>query len=198
MRKSLLASIGFLAVLAATPALAGAADEGPLTVSVGYADTLRAPGGHPGIWEGTKNVTFYGTRDPYDSGVIKLHNQTPVAATIQRVTVDIGTMLGVNVWTKILPVTIPPGAQIILAQTAFYNFDTSDMPDGRVTCSPNGIKPIVHVTVKVGSSTPITYTYIDTTQILNTGGIDAAICGKVENTDAWAKIEVVNDGGKCH
>lgn len=191
MRKLLLTT---LLVTAAVPALAFDRDEGPLTVSVAYTDTLRAGGKTPGIWSGGTNVQFVGTAGPYDAGALKLHNQNPFAVTVLKVTVDIGHVHGINVWADSLPISIPPGGQLILTQTAFYNFDTSDMPKGKVSCKPNDIKAIVRITEQTPSTKPTTYTFLDASQVLNTGGIDTFICGANESTGVWSKIEPLHDG----
>src|SRR5206468_1968041 len=59
-------------------------------------------------------------------------------------------------------------------------FDTSDAP---ITCSPTGYVPEIHVT-----SGGVLTTFRDSTQILNTGGIDPAVCSGSNESHAWIRI----------
>jgi hypothetical protein len=78
--------------------------------------------------------------------------------------------------------TIPAGQSLIMAQTAYENFDGSDYnsragqygQDPSLCTNPNDIStgiPVVHVTI--GTTTT---DFSDTGQILNTHGVDSAGC----------------------
>ena len=127
----------------------------------------------------------------WDAGVIKIDNPLTgpgaVPLVVQNVTVDIGPSTGIDVWKSFFPITIPPGGTLILTEDAnLFNFDTSDFPPGGSeeppaaggTCTPDLLIPLVHVTV--GTSTQLVRNFADTTQVLNTKGIDG-LCPPVHN-----------------
>lgn len=141
-------------------------------VSVGYADTVHtSPGVIPSPWLGSPGVTFSGTSAPYDAGAIMIHNPGNQPLTVASVTVDIGTALGINPWVANFPATIPPKGALILTQTAFYNFDTSEIPFA--SCTNNGFVPVIHVTA---GSPAVTKNFADNRKILNTKGADRPPC----------------------
>jgi RHS repeat-associated protein len=149
----------------------------PLSVYVGYADGLR-PGGSifPFPWNGSPNVIFF-PGGGSDDGAIRFDNSGTDPITFDQVTVDIGPF-HYDIWPR--NVVLPPGQILILTGTAGDNFDTSDTP---ITCSPTGYVPAIHITVG-----GVVTTFKDTGQILNTGGIDAAVCGLGNESHAWTRI----------
>jgi hypothetical protein len=64
--------------------LRGASQGDPhaVKVSVGYADTLRAPAFTPSPWAGDPGVTFIGTGAPWGAGALKLENPSANALTV--------------------------------------------------------------------------------------------------------------------
>jgi len=139
-----------------------------LTPFVAYADNLRASGFFPNPWQGSPNVNFIGTGPTYDSGAIRIHNSAATAATVDDVSVTIGSST-FDLWGTGL--NVPAGGDLILAQTSgTQNFDSSDV-SGVYNCTPSGLIP--QVTVTVGG---VPTTYPDSSQVLNTGGIDLAGC----------------------
>jgi PKD repeat protein len=151
-----------------------------VTTFVGYYDTHHADNlPKPSPWQGSPNVVFQGTPDSssggWDSGAVRIDNNTGVSLSSVSVTVDIGSH-HFALWST---VSLPAQGTLILAQTAFQNFDTSDTsPAGCYGCDPTlcttevvSTIPVVHVTV-----TGVTTNYRDTNQVLNTRGVDGAGC----------------------
>ena len=127
----------------------------------------------------------------FDAGAIKLDNPASTPLVVDSISVDIGPVTGVNLWPKFLPLTIPPHQSAIFTQTNdLFDFDTSEFPN--TTCTPDGFIPLIHVTV--GTTQQQTKNYIDTTQIINTGGFDVGSCPPTKNEGhEWT---VVNEN-KC-
>jgi hypothetical protein len=183
-RRLLVAGLaaGTLLAFGATGALGSNGNPHAVKAYVGYADTLRPPAFTPTPWMGDTGVTFVGTAAPWDAGAIMLANPSHNPLTVDDVSVAIGTST-FDLWGP-YPIVIPGKARLILTQTAFYNFDTSDVAPG--TCdTPSTIIPIVDVTV--GARSTLTRTYLDSGQVLNTGGIDPAVCGGLEG-HAWQRV----------
>jgi hypothetical protein len=131
-------------------------------VSVGYADTFHGSF-VPSPWAGSPNVNFVGTGPPYDAGAIRLDNAsaTPIPGVTVRVTIGTANF---NLWGTN---TIPANGSLILTQTAFYNFDTTDVLTETCIGSPNTTVPVIHVTIN-----GVTTNYRDTSLVLTSGGID--------------------------
>ncbi len=148
-----------------------------LCVYVGYADGLRPAGSiFPFPWKGSPGVTFIGG-GTFDSGALRLDNETDTPTTLESVTVDIGAN-HFDIWPHNL--SVPPHEELILAQTEQYNFDTSDF-SGSGCGSNNGVKPTVTV---VSGGKPTVFT--DSNQVLNTKGYDLA-CEGNEST-SWQLV----------
>jgi hypothetical protein len=172
---------------------------------VGYADSYRTGQQHPTPWQGDSGVIFKGcnyfspthcTKSPgkYDSGAIRLVNDTGAAMTVSHASVKIGSCT-FRPWPK-LNVSVPDGDQLVLTQTggrppchtqkpsrSTFNFDASETSK---SCNHNDGKiPVVTVTIN-GVKT----TYHDTNQIINTGGVDpgAKTCGKHNETTGWQTL----------
>jgi len=153
-----------------------------LTISVAYADNLRASGFFPNPWQGSPNVNFIGTApgSQYDSGAIRVHNSSATAATVDDVSVTIGGST-FDLWGSGL--NVPAGGDLIVAQTNGENFDSSDV-SGVFNCTPSGLVP--QVTVTVGG---VRTAYQDSSQVLNTGGIDLAGCPQGTNeSQPWSQL----------
>ena len=155
---------------------------GPMiSVFAGYYDThhhsFLQP--KPSPWQGSPNAVFVGTPDSssggWDTSAVMITNSGSSALGGVLVTVDIGTK-HYALWSA---QTIPAGQSLVLAQTAFENFDGSDTsPAGCYGCNPNlcissivKTVPVVHVSI--GGNTT---NYQDTKQFLNTQGADKAGC----------------------
>jgi RHS repeat-associated protein len=161
------------------------AQTDPLSVYVGYADGLR-PGGSifPFPWAGSPNVIFVGG-GCCDNGAIRFDNNGTDPITFDLITVDIGPF-HYDLWTPLLPdgtrtsITLPPGQILILTGTSGENFDTSDTTGG---CNQSNFIPAVRITRQ-----GVTTTFNDTTQVLNTGGVDQATCTGGNESRAWTRI----------
>ncbi len=176
-------------------------------VYVGYADSYRSGEiSNPSPWKGSPGVTFKGCNyfhpdrcpggksghsDRYDSGAVRIDNTTGTTMSITKVTVVIGSCT-FNPWPK-LNVSLPTGRTLVLTQTGgkppcghthgSYNFDTSDTTD---SCGPDDqITPRVNITIS-----GLTITYYDSSQILNTGGVDPGFraCGHNNESHNWVQI----------
>ena len=184
------------AVTSATPASAASG----IGVWVGYADSLRAEAtSFPTPWLGSPNTAFDGctpaTTCTYDAGAVRVVNNTGSTVTVNAIAVHISTCT----YTGWLPATLAPGAELIVTQLTSgaedgcsgpspAHFDTSDVGPGGSDysghCDPNGIVPMVDVTINNQTTS-----YPDTYQVLNTGGIDAATCPVLSNESIqWTTI----------
>jgi PKD repeat protein len=184
-------------VTASTTVSAPPTGGGPVAVYVGYYDThhsgLKQP--KPSPWEGTPGVVFVGKADDssynWDSSALRVDNLTAADMTGVVVTCDIGSKTFALWGTR----TIPAGGKLVLAQTAFQNFDGSDTsPAGCYGCDPNlcitkvvSTIPVIHVTVG-----GVTTNYYDNTQVLNTKGADGAGCPytgtRNDESQQWKQI----------
>ncbi len=131
MRRLKGAKRAFLGTAIAGAALLSIATEpakaGPIDVFVGYADNLRASGFFPNPWiDDPGIVTQSQTGQTFDSGAVRIDNNTAAAITISnfKVVLNGGSGPTFNFWNSL---TIPAGQKGIFAQTDFTeNFDTSD------------------------------------------------------------------------
>ena len=203
--KILSSALCALVLLVVGGGVALAQDDKGVKVFVGYADTYTdpsLPGFHPGPaftpspWQGSPGVIFIGAAvgspATFDAGAIRLDNQSAEPLQVDNVTVDIGTLVGIDPWSTTspssFPLTIPGKGTAILTQTfvtgqpsrpsppfltGLFNFDTSDIPTPG-NCLADGLTPLVHVTV--GSGTQTTKDFVDDSQVLNTGGVDLGGC----------------------
>ena len=169
----------------------------PIAVHTGYYDTHHpdSPRPKPDPWSGSPDVVFVGVPDTptggWDSSCLRIENLSGATLSGVVVTADIAAHHYAHWGTN----TIPVGGQLILAQTAFENFDGSDTnPAGCFGCDPaecltriQSTVPVVHVTIG-----GITTDYFDTGQILNTHGVDAAGCpgtpGRLDESESWTRI----------
>ena len=169
----------------------------PIAVHTGYYDTHHPdrPRPKPDPWSESPGVVFVGVPDTptggWDSSCLRVDNLSGTTLSGVVVTVDIAA----NHYTHWATNSIPANGQLILAQTAFENFDGSDTnPAGCFGCDPaecltriQSTVPVVHVTIG-----GITTDYFDTGQILNTHGVDAAGCpgtpGRLDESESWTRI----------
>ena len=173
-----------------------------VAVYVGYYDThhpdFTQP--KPSPWFGSPNIVFIGTPDsasgPWtsDSSAVRVDNLGASPLTNVVVTVDIGS----SHWALWGTNTIPVGQSLILAGTAFENFDGSDTnPAGCYGCDPalcaalvQSTVPVVHVSIN-----GVTTNYLDSNQVINTRGVDSAGCpdtGDItvrrDESHTWAQL----------
>ena len=168
----------FLATFAALGATS-AAFAAPFDVYVGYADGLRGTGFFPNPWSGDAGVTFLGdTGSGDDAGAILIRNTSAGSVTIDSVGVDINYALNVQpAWA--LPVTLASGGMLILTETAYYNFDTSDMSyvPGAGPGSPATTCAIICPKVTIGWNGSSSQAFLDSSHTLDTLGFDYASVG---------------------
>lgn len=174
-------ALGLLLPLAAMASTASAAVQ----VYVGYADGLRGGGFFPSPWQGDPGVTAFAGGSgggSYDAGAILLLNNGPGNVTFNDLVVDnFANFATFQLWGAFAGTVIGPGQMMIFTQTADYNFDTSDQPIlGPGVPQPN--QPNVKFTVD-----GVTTTYVDTAQVLNTGGFDLALLG-INESHQWRLI----------
>jgi hypothetical protein len=142
-------------------------------------------------------VVFAGKSDTssggWDTSAVRVDNLTGATLSSVGVTVDIGSKT-FALWTA---QSVPAGASLIVAQTGLENFDGSDRnAAGCFGCDPSlcltnvfsTVFPVVHVTVN-----GVTTNYKDSTQILNTRGVDSAGCPDTGGTrndesEVWGPI----------
>jgi len=168
----------------------------PIAVYAGYYDThhLGPPRAKPDPWMSSPGVTFAGLPDStggWDTSCLRLDNISPDTITDVVVSVDIGVSRFALWGTQ----TIPAHSSLILAQTAFENFDGSDTNvAGCPTCAPSLCttqvsSTIPRITVRTGTTTT---RYYDRDQVLNTGGVDAAGCpytgGRNDESHPWVMV----------
>jgi hypothetical protein len=174
----------------------GGGSSAGIAVFAGYYDDHHP--GHtqakPSPWKGGSNVVFVGNPDGssggWDTSAIRVDNLSGSSASI-TVTVDIGSH-HYALWGAR---SVPNGSKLILAQTAFANFDGSDdNPAGCYGCDPKlCLKSISSaipvVTVTIGAKTT---KYYDNHQILNTHGVDGAGCPytgtRNDESSQWVEI----------
>ena len=181
---------------------------GNVAVYVGYYDTHHPSNlkTKPSPWLGSPSVTFVGKDDDgkgnWDSSALRVDNLTGADLTNVVVTCDIGSNHYALWGTR----TIPANGKLIMAQTAFQNFDGSDTsPAGCYGCDPKlcltkvvSTIPVIHVAV--GGTTT---NYYDNTQVINTKGADGAGCpdtGGTRNDESqpWEQIgtsQSIREGG---
>jgi PKD repeat protein len=180
--------------------------SGQVAVYAGYYDTHHAVNTQPkpNPWKGSPSTVFVGQQDNqpgdppgggWDTSTLRIDNLTTGSLTVVA-TVDIGSE-HYALWGSR---AIPAGQHLVLAQTAFENFDGSETsPAGCYGCDPNlcvtmrvSTVPVVHVTIG-----GVTTDYFDTGQMLNTHGADAAGCPYVggplpqtryDESEAWVQI----------
>lgn len=103
---------------------ASQAHAGPIDVYVGYADNLRPSGFFPAVWLGGSNVVSESSAaQSFDSGAVRIDNNTGASITITNFTVWVANAGTFSIWA---PLTIANGQTGIFTQTTSYNFDSSD------------------------------------------------------------------------
>lgn len=181
-----------------------------LAVSVGYAEdkhqTTLSPAAFPVPWEGSPNIIFLGNPVQatsecgtlphcFDAGAIRLDNTGTSDIKVGSVSVnDHASLPGGKVFKLWGSFTVPAGKSVILTENpphnnpSYDNFDTSGAPKGN--CTPLTVAP--KVTITIGG---VRTTLVDSTHVLDTGGIDQESCPKQLNESIqWRQIGT--QGGK--
>ena len=189
MNKLLLLGMG--AVVLGATTLTASAQSAPtlpsgVCIEVGYADGLRGGpslGSFPSVWQGDAGVTFFGSGGPYDSGAVRIVNNSGSPLTLlpgAHVDSFADGSVDIHIWDGMIGVgtVIPSGGSLIMTQTTQYNFDSSDYPIQGPT-SPNhgsNAEPVIHLAFAevLGGATQ---DFVDATQTLNTLGYDVATYG---------------------
>lgn len=170
-------------------------------VYAGYYDThhLATLKPKPDPWQGSPNVIFAGQPDDpsggWDTSAVRLDNLSAYPLRNVHVTVNIGTKR-YDLWGTY---TLVPGQTLVLAQTAYENFDGSDQAnsagcygcdDELCTTAMSPSIPVVHVTID-GWTTE----FPDRGQVLNTQGVDSAGCpatgarrDRNDESEAWQPL----------
>jgi len=179
----------------------------PLNVFVGYMDTHAAPSSpnQPNPWPYTDATSFVGTPCPnfpnsttcWDAGAVRLDNPGSTNVTGMQVVVVIGSKT-YSLWGSNL--TVKANGMLVLTETGSQpnsaNFDGSDFPPNAynggntASCANSGAIPAVKITIA-----GVTTTYLDSGQVLNTGGVDGGHClngtfvsGRMDESRPWAQI----------
>jgi PEP-CTERM motif len=149
-----------------------------LQVQVGYVDQYRANGPSlPTPWCNGPLTHFDGSSpndgcsQSFDAGAIRLDNSGSTAITITDVAVSIGDFV-LDLWNQGGAFQIQPGSSEILSQLTPYDFDTSDTSNGPCCTNDDGIIPTITITFDGA-----TQTFLDSRQVLNTGGFDKSVIG---------------------
>lgn len=197
---ALLITITLTRTITFTRAAAGTSSN--LSVFVGYAalkgNNVPNSAAFPLPWSGSPNTTFLGGpvtqtacgTQPlcYDSGAIRLDNTGSSDIAVNSVTVDVHSSIPggmvYNLWGSF---TVPAGQSVILAgnppnnNPSYDNFDTSGTPKNN--CTPIQVAPTV--TINVGG---VPTTLVDSTHVLDVGGIDADACHQPNESTQWRQI----------
>ncbi len=121
------------AVLATVIALPASA-AGVVNVYVGYLNNLTGPptpADIPTPFDPSATTTLISSGDSttsHDTGVIRFENMSSVSVTIGPFVAAFANNVLYQPWGLLAPFVLAPGANLVLAETANFNFDTSDFP----------------------------------------------------------------------
>src|SRR5262249_46477181 len=144
-----------LLVLGALPQAAPA----DVNVYVGYLNNLSGPPDPaviPTPFDPSANTILISSGDtttPHDTGVIRFENLCSVPVTIDPGVTAVTQGATFQIWDGSLPVVLAPGQNLVLAETANFNFDSSDFGLGS--------NPVVS-----GSVDGMAFSFEDTNRIL--------------------------------
>jgi hypothetical protein len=177
--KRFLWGIGVVALILSS---VGQVRAGGVEVQVGYADNLRPSPFFPIPWAGGAGVQlFAGSGPAFDSAAVRVINHTGGDITINDLKVDsFGDGAVFQIWGGILGAgyVLHNGNSAIFAQTAEFNFDSSDDEGG----NPAAL-PVVHLTVN-----GVTSNLTDSAQVLNTEGTDHLGGSGLNESHQWRDI----------
>jgi fibronectin type 3 domain-containing protein len=201
------AGVMALSLLQLTGSAGHAQAATPLNVFVGYMDThaVASSPNQPNPWPYTDPTSFDGTPCPnypnsttcWDGGAVRLDNPGSTDVTGMQVVVVIGSKT-YSLWGSNL--TVKANGMLVLTETGSQpnsaNFDGSDFPPNAynggntASCANSGAIPAVKITI-AGATT----TYLDSGQVLNTGGVDGGHClngtfvsGRMDESRSWVQI----------
>src|SRR6478672_6922309 len=186
--------------------LAPASAATPLNVFVGYMDThsVASSAKQPTPWPYTDPTSYVGSPCPaypnsttcWDAAALRLDNPGSVDVTGIHPVVTIGSST-YNLWGSNL--TVKAHGTLVLTETGAQNstnFDGSDFSPNSynggntASCVNSGAIPDVKITL--GGSTT---TYLDSSQVLNGGGVDSGHCvngsfvsGRIDESHPWVQI----------
>jgi hypothetical protein len=201
------AGVMALSLLQLTGSVGHALAATPLNVFVGYMDTHAVPSSpnQPNPWPYTDPSSFVGSPCPnfpnstacWDGGAVRLDNPGSTNVTGVQVVVVIGSKT-YSLWGSSL--TVKANGMLVLTETGSQpnsaNFDGSDFPPNAynggntASCANSGAIPAVKITIA-----GVTTTYLDSGQVLNTGGVDGGHClngtfvsGRMDESRSWVQI----------
>ena len=169
-----------------------------LNVYVGYADSLRPGGSLPTLCSGFSPACQIQQGAQLDGGVLQIDNTGSNSVTITNVTITLNSGIHSVTFALWNDVTLAPGQEAILGQTAQWNFDTSDYPflaagtgigiNGIGGCSTPSALSFAQQALCEANFPVISFdenghpvTVIDSGSILDTGGHDLAAFGANES-----------------
>ncbi|MHB8525753.1 MAG: PEP-CTERM sorting domain-containing protein [Candidatus Acidiferrales bacterium] len=146
---------------------------GPISIQVGYADSLRSSPLFPSNFcnggtqfDGSSGATCSQT---FDAGAIRIVNNSGQVMNVTDVLVTIGAA-SFDLWNAHGAFTIASGTDEVLTQTNSFNFDTSDL--GNAFAPGNSVLPTIKINFSLGGGASQSLTFTDSGQVLNTGGFD--------------------------
>ena len=203
----LVAILGLSFLQFAPGMISPASAASPLNVFVGYFDTHEFPftANQPNPWPYKDPSSFDGTPCPkypndttcWDAGAIRLDNPGATDVTGVQAVVTVGSET-YGLWGS--SQTVKAHGTLVLTETGSAqnseNFDLSDEPpnayNGGLTASCANSGAIPNVKITIGGTTT---SYLDTGQVLNTGGVDGGHClngkfvsGRMDESRPWAQI----------
>ena len=149
------------------------------------------------------NITACNGDQGFDAGAIRIDNPNTVSMTIDLTdsSVDIGPCAYAP-WAG--SITVGGHDSVILTETGgtpvagcgnvsatpHDNFDTSEANEATQgsSCQQSGLIPQIHISIGFGGATPTTMNYTDSSQVLDTGGIDKGSCGLGNETTGWTPL----------
>lgn len=152
----------------------------PLCVFVGYADNLHGTSSNfPSPWQGSPNVAFAGSGPSFDGGAVRIDNASNQPVALTSVSVDLDA-IHLSPWPQ-SSLVVPANGSLILTGANAMDFNTSDVTGQR--CANTYLEPLITI------STPgLVATWIDTAQVLNTGGIDPNYCSGANESIGWKPV----------
>jgi fibronectin type 3 domain-containing protein len=156
---------------------------------VGYYDNQHGGSLIPSPWSGSPNTTFWGGSlfGAYDAGAIRLENlgSTPTVLSPGFRVDGFANGASFQLWDSYIGsgFSLQPGQNLILTQTKYANFNTSDQPSISNPASSTNNQPVVHLTLDGQANN-----FTDSNQVLNTGGYDPGAAYGTSETTSWQPL----------
>lgn len=165
-----------------------------VTVYLGFLDNQTAPAFAPFPWRGSINTAFLGDLGTnFKTGCILIHNGGGASQTIGSGASVSGFNNGAifQLWDSLIGsgIAIPPGHNLILAQTSAFNFDTSKQPSIINPALATSGHPVIHITLN-----GISKSFTDSAQVLNTGGFDVGAALGRNDSMQWRLVGTTGIG----